>query len=45
MFGTMQEDTRWAMARGIVPRYSLERALREGLVGKEFINDVVNALA
>ena len=45
MFGVMQEDTRRAIARRTVPRYSLERAMKEGLVGKEFIDDVVNALA
>ncbi len=45
MIGTMQEDTRWAMKKGVLPRYSLDRAMREGLVGKEFINDVVKALA
>lgn len=45
MFGTMQEETRAAIARGIVPRYSLERAMNQGLVGKEFIDDVVKALA
>jgi Na+-translocating ferredoxin:NAD+ oxidoreductase RnfC subunit len=45
MIGTMQEDTREALRKGIVPRYSLERALSEGLVGKEFIDDVVKALA
>jgi len=45
MFGAMQEDTRKAIKSGIVPRYSLERAMGEGLVGKEFIDDVVRALA
>lgn len=45
MFGTMQHDTRTAIRSGIVPRYTLERAMREGLVGKEFIDDVVKALA
>jgi len=45
MIGTMQEDTREAIRKGIVPRYSLERALTQGLVGKEFIDDVVKALA
>lgn len=45
MFGTMQEDTRMAIKKGIVPRYALERAMNQGLVGKEFINDVVKALA
>lgn len=45
MFGTMQEDTRIAIRKGIVPRYALERAMNQGLVGKEFINDVVKALA
>ena len=45
MIGTMQEDTREAIRKGIVPRYSLEKALAQGLVGKEFINDVVKALS
>jgi Na+-translocating ferredoxin:NAD+ oxidoreductase RnfC subunit len=45
MFGTMQEDTREAIRRGIVPRYALQRAMNQGLVGKEFIDDVVKALA
>lgn len=45
MFGTMQEDTRAAIKKGIVPRYALQRAMKQGLVGKEFINDVVKALA
>ncbi len=44
MFGTMQDDTRAAMKKGIVPRYSIQRAMDEGLVGKEFIDDVVKAL-
>ncbi len=45
MFATMQEDTLDAIRRGIVPRFSLDRALNQGLVGKEFIDDVVKALA
>ena len=45
MFGTMQEDTRAAIKKGIVPRHSIKRAMNQGLVGKEFINDVVKALA
>jgi len=45
MFATMQEDTRAALKKGIVPRYSLEKAMAQGLVGKEFIDDVVKALA
>ena len=45
MFGTMQEDTREAIRKGIVPRYALQRAMAQGLVGKEFIDDVVKALA
>ncbi|MEW6348855.1 MAG: hypothetical protein AB1646_07305 [Thermodesulfobacteriota bacterium] len=44
MFGTMQSDTREAIRKGIVPRYSLENAMTNGLVGKEFIDDVVKAL-
>lgn len=43
MFGIMQEDTRLAMRTGVVPGYTLDRALSEGLVGKEFIDDVVKA--
>jgi hypothetical protein len=45
MFGTMQADTREAIRRGIVPRYTLERAMKQGLVGKDFIDDVVKSLA
>ncbi len=45
MFGTMQEETRAAIARGIVPRMTLHKAMAAGLVGKEFIDDVVKALA
>jgi NAD-dependent dihydropyrimidine dehydrogenase PreA subunit len=44
MFGTMQEDTRLAMGKGLLPRYSLEKAMTRGLIGKEFIDDVVKAL-
>jgi hypothetical protein len=44
MFATMQEDTRAAMDKGIVPHHSLEKALAQGLVGKEFIDDVVKAM-
>jgi hypothetical protein len=44
MFAAMQEDTRQAMAKGIIPRSSLEKGLAQGLVGKEFIDDVVKAL-
>lgn len=44
MFGVMQENTRNAIKNGSVPRYSLQRALNEGLVGKEYIDDVVKAL-
>ncbi len=44
MFATMQDDTRAAIRKGIVPRYALQRAMDEGLVGKEFIDDVVKAL-
>ncbi|MEW6531756.1 MAG: hypothetical protein AB1473_13040 [Thermodesulfobacteriota bacterium] len=44
MFGTMQEDTREAIRHKLVPRYVLARAMKEGLVGKEFIDDVVKAL-
>jgi Na+-translocating ferredoxin:NAD+ oxidoreductase RnfC subunit len=45
MFAVMQRDTRLATQRGAVPRYALQRAMDEGLVGKEFIDDVVRALA
>lgn len=45
MFGTMQEDTREAMKKGIIPRRTLEHSLAQGLVGKEFIDDVVTALS
>jgi len=44
MFATMQEDTREAIKRGYVPRRTLEGALAKGLVGKEFIDDVVKAV-
>lgn len=44
MIGTMQEDTRQAIKRGRVPRYSLVTAMTEGLIGKEFIDDVVASL-
>jgi Na+-translocating ferredoxin:NAD+ oxidoreductase RnfC subunit len=43
MFAMMQEETRLAIRQGIVPRHSLEDALAGGLVGKEFIDDVVKA--
>ena len=45
MFGTMQEDTRMAIRSGILPRYTLDRAMKMGLIGKDFIDDVVKALA
>lgn len=45
MFGTMQDDTREAIKKGFVPRRSLETALAGGLVGKEFIDDVVKAVS
>jgi ferredoxin len=44
MFAAMQEETRSAVRRRIVPRYCLEKAMAEGLVGKEFIDDVVGVL-
>jgi len=44
MFAVMQEDSREAIRRGYVPRFTLEKALAEGLVGKEFIDDVVKAV-
>ncbi|MHB8202110.1 MAG: hypothetical protein ACYDHG_00230 [Desulfomonilaceae bacterium] len=45
MFEVMQQETRRAMVAGIVPRESLTRGLKKGLVGKEFIDDVVRAIA
>jgi Na+-translocating ferredoxin:NAD+ oxidoreductase RnfC subunit len=45
MFAVMQEETRSAMRSGLVPRESLGKALDGGLVGKEFIDDVVKALS
>lgn len=45
MFAAMQEDTRDAMKKGIVPRRTLENSLAQGLVGKEFIDDVVKVLS
>jgi Na+-translocating ferredoxin:NAD+ oxidoreductase RnfC subunit len=45
MFAVMQEETREAVRNGIIPRITLERGLLEGLVGKEFIDDVVRAVS
>lgn len=45
MFGIMQEDTMDAIRKGIVPRRTLEHGLAQGLVGKEFIDDVVKVLS
>lgn len=45
MFAVMQEDTMNAMRRGIIPRSTLQKALDHGLVGKEFIDNVVQTLA
>jgi ferredoxin len=45
IFGRMQEETREAIRKGIVPRYVLRRAMDEGLVGREYIDDVVAALS
>ncbi len=45
MFAVMQQDTLTAMQKGIVPKSSLTKALDHGLVGKEFIDHVVKALA
>lgn len=45
MFAVMQEDTVSAIKAGIVPQYALKRAMDQGLVGKEYIDVVVNALA
>jgi len=43
MFAVMQEETRSAIRSGLVPKQSLGHALDGGLVGKEFIDDVVKA--
>lgn len=45
MFAVMQEETREAIRKGILPRHSLQRGLDEGLVGKEFIDDVFKAVS
>jgi hypothetical protein len=45
MFEVMQHETRRAIVAGIVPKESLTRVLEQGLVGKEFIDDVVRAIA
>lgn len=41
MFAIMQEETLAAIRQGIVPRQCLRNAMIHGLVGKEFIDDVV----
>lgn len=43
MFAVMQEETCTAIQHGIVPRDCLKEALAGGLIGKEFIDDVVKA--
>jgi len=43
IFGTMQLTTRRALARGIIPRKILRLAMERGLVGGEFIDEVVAA--
>jgi len=45
MFAIMQEETREAVRSGIVVLHSLEYGLAHGLVGKEFIDDVVKAVS
>jgi hypothetical protein len=45
MFATMQQDVKSAINSGIIPKNTLAAALNDGLVGKEFIDDVVKALA
>lgn len=45
MFEIMQQETRQAIVAGIVPQESLVKSLQQGLVGKEFIDDVVTALS
>ena len=44
MFAVMQEETRVAIRNGIVPHHSLRKGLDGGLIGKEFIDDVVKAV-
>jgi hypothetical protein len=44
MFAVMQEETRLAIRNGIVPHHTLRKGLDGGLIGKEFIDDVVKAV-
>jgi Na+-translocating ferredoxin:NAD+ oxidoreductase RnfC subunit len=44
MFAVMQEETRVAIRNGIVPHHTLRKGLDGGLIGKEFIDDVVKAV-
>lgn len=45
MFATMQYETRQAILGGVVPQQTLKSALAHGLVGKEYIDDLVKAIA
>lgn len=45
MFAVMQEETRDAVRSGIVPLQTLSNGLAKGLVGREFIDDVVKAVS
>lgn len=45
MFEIMQQQTRQAIVSGIVPKESLTHGLQQGLVGKEFVDDVVRAIS
>jgi hypothetical protein len=45
MFEVMQQETKQAIVAGIVPQESLAQGLEQGLIGKEFIDDVVKAVS
>ncbi|MDD3472972.1 MAG: hypothetical protein PHS86_09325 [Syntrophaceae bacterium] len=45
MFSVMQQETRRAMVNGVIPKDILRRALSQGLVGKEYIDDVAKTVA
>lgn len=45
MFEVMQQETRQAIVAGIVPQESLAQGLDQGLIGKEFIDEVVKAVS
>lgn len=45
MFAVMQQETREAMKNGVIPKETLKKALAQGLVGKEYIDDLVKAIA